>query len=178
MAQVEQPRAVAVHSLPSERRETENDVRGVLLERVLRLTPPEFEKLVGAFLQAKGFSNVRVTGKSGDDGIDGECEMPFIKVKVAFQAKRYTTGNSVGIDPVQRLQGSMGRNFDRGIFITTSSFTSPARGWVEETHAPIALIDGDELVGQMVELGLGIKTVPVVRQELDQGFFTSLEKRP
>ena len=146
-----------------------------ILERLKRLSPDQFEVIVGEYLKAKGFSDVQVTGKSYDGGIDGHCGIPFINVKVAFQAKRYAEGNSVGIDPVQRLQGSMSNTYDRGVFITTSNFTSAAKGWVDEAQAQITLIDGNELVRQMVDLGLGVKTIPVVRHEVDEGFFTDLE---
>ena len=154
--------------------EFEDDIRIRLLNRILNLDPKEFEILVGEFLKAKGFSNVRLTGQPGDSGIDGVCEMPFVKLKVAVQAKRYAAGNNVGIQPVQRLLGSMANSFDRGIFITTSTFTSTAIGWIEEEQVPIALVNGNDLVGEMIEMGLGIKTIPVIKQEVDDEFFTRL----
>ena len=160
-------------SLPED--DTEDDIIQYLQERVLKLEPGEFERLVGEYLKSKGFSNVVVSGRSGDGGIDGECGIPFINVKVAFQAKRYTAANSIGIEPVQRLQGSMTGRFDRGIFITTSDYTSAARGWVEEVQAQITLINGDELMKEMIDLGLGVKAVTVVKHEVDEGFFAELE---
>ena len=164
-------------SVPQPEIYTKDDIIRNLQERVLKLDPGEFERLVGEYLKAKGFSNVVVSGRSHDGGIDGECELPLIDVKVAFQAKRYAVGNNIGIDPVQRLNGSLGSSYDRGVFITTSEFTSFARGWVEEEQVKIALIDGAELVTQMIEMGLGVKTIPVVKQELDEGFFADLESR-
>ena len=64
----------------------EEHIEQDLLERVRRLSPNDFESQVVEFLRAMDFSNVRGTGRSGDDGIDGEFEMPFLKVKGAFQA--------------------------------------------------------------------------------------------
>ena len=145
-----------------------------LLERIVALTPNEFEALLVRFFQANGFSNVRATGRSGDQGIDGEFEIPLLNIKAAFQAKRYAPGNNVGIEPIQRLQGSMASTFDRGIFVTTSDFTPAAKGWVQETGAPLVLIDGAELARQMTELGLGVKMVPVVEKHLDDDFFARL----
>ena len=145
-----------------------------LLDRLIKLSPDEFERLLVDFFTARGFSNARPTGRSGDDGIDGEFEMPLLKVKAAFQAKRFQRGNKVGIDPVQRLQGSLGNKYQRGVFVTTSEFTVPAKGWVEETNAPLVLIDGHELVDQMIELGLGVTRVPVVETHLDEDFFDGL----
>ena len=166
-----------IGSLPASRPEddAEDDVIGYLRERVLKLDPGEFERLVGEYLKAKGFSNVVVSGRSGDGGIDRECDIPFVNVKVAFQAKRYADANNIGIEPVQRLQGSMTGRFDRGIFITTSDYTPAARGWVDEVDAQITLINGDELMKEMVDLGLGVKAVTVVKHELDEGFFADFE---
>ncbi len=166
-----------IENLPISRSEDdpEDSITKYLRERVLKLEPGEFEVLVGEYLKSKGFSNVVVSGRSGDGGIDGECGIPFINVKVAFQAKRYTAANSIGIEPVQRLQGSMTGRFDRGIFITTSDYTSAARGWVEEVQAQITLINGDELMKEMIDLGLGVKAVTVVKHEVDENFFTDLE---
>lgn len=155
------------------------DINGTLLDRIRNLKPAAaFEHLVGEFLKAKGFSNVVVTQQSRDGGIDGHCEMPFLNLRVAFEAKRYGHGNNVGSDPVQKFAGAMTGQFDKGLFITTSQFTVAATSWVEETPlAHTTLIDGDELVRQLIDLGLGIKTPSVVRYELDNDFFDRLERR-
>lgn len=149
-----------------------------LLDRVLNLSSYQFEHLVGEFLKAKGFSNVEVTQRSQDGGIDGHCEMPFLNLRVAFQAKRWQRGNNVGSKPVQELQGAiMFRGFDRGLLVTTSDFSPAAKGLLEETpQAQITLVNGDELVRQLIALGLGVKTSSVVRQELDDGFFDDLKR--
>ena len=164
-------------ALPPASVEGEFAIANHILERLRQLSPDQFEVLVGEYLKAKGFSDVQITGKSYDGGIDGYCEIPFINVKVAFQAKRYAANNSVGIEPVQRLQGSMSGGYDRGVFITTSSFTPTATGWVEEAQAQITLVDGEELVKQMIDLGIGVRAIPVVRHELDEDFFADLENR-
>ncbi len=69
----------------------------------------------------------------------------------------------------------MGSSFDRGVLITTSSFTQGAKEWIGEEDPPITLIDGDQLMAEMIDLGLGIKSVTVVMHELDEEFFTNLE---
>ena len=157
--------------------DSEVDFSAKLRERIMNLTPSDFETLVGEYFRAKGLGNVTVTGRTNDGGIDGHCEILFINVKIAFQAKRYAASNSVGIEPVQRLSGSMTGRFDRGVLVTTSSYTPAAKGWVEERKAPITLIDGDDLVEDMIQLGLGVKVVPVVTQEVDEDFFADLENR-
>ena len=164
-----------VNSLPPSLPEnhTEYDITEKLRERLLILSPDEFERLVGEYLRAKGFANVEVTQYSHDGGIDGHCEIPFVGVKAAFQAKRYTS-NNVGIDPVQRLQGSITGRYDRGIFITTSDFTLGAREYVENPTVRITLVNGERLLNDLLELGLGVKAVSVVMHELDDDFFADL----
>ena len=159
----------------SEANKPKIDVRHKLKDRLLRLTPSQFEQLLGQYFEAKGFSNVEVTGRTNDGGVDGKFEIPFLKLHGAFQAKRYNPGNSIGIDPVQRLNGSLGSTYHRGVFVTTSSFTRGARSWVEEEHAPITLVDGDALVTDMIELGLGVRDVPVVEINVDEEFFRKFD---
>lgn len=168
-----------IDSLPASppEEDTEDDLIGYLRERVLKLEPSEFEILVGEYLKAKGFSNVVVSGRSGDGGIDGYCEIPFIRVSIAYQAKRYAVGNNIDAPTVREFQGSMTSKFDRGLFITTSDFTMPARGWIEESQAQITLINGEELMKEMLDLGLGVKDVTVIKHEVDEGFFADLEKK-
>ena len=154
----------------------ENNTDLSLLERIAELSPSEFEQLVGEFLKAKGFEKIKITNRSHDGGIDGQCELSFINVKVAFQAKRYQPQKNVGIDPVQRLQGSLKGHYDRGVFVTTSNFTSSAKSWVKEVNAQIRLVDGEDLARQMINLNLGVKTVPVVEHQIDESFFNRLAK--
>ena len=127
-------------------------------------------------MKAKGFEKVKITNRSHDGGIDGQCELSFIDVKVAFQAKRYKPQKSVGIEPVQRLRGSLEGRYDRGVFVTTSNFTYSAKSWVKEVNTGIRLVDGEELVQQMIDLNLGVKAVPVVDHQIDESFFNRLAK--
>ena len=154
----------------------EYNTASALLERITELSPSGFEKLVGEFLTAKKFSNVKVTGRPHDRGIDGRCELSFVGLKVAFQAKRYRPQNSVGIGEVQRFRGSLTAGYERGILVTTSSFSPGAKNFVEEENAPIRLVDGKELVQEMINLNLGVKTVPVVEHQIDESFFSRLAK--
>ena len=147
------------------------DVRQQLKKRLLKLTPVQFERLLGEYFTAKGCSEVEVTGRSNDGGIDGIAKIQYLKLRIAIQAKRYKPGNNIGIDPVQRLNGSLGNSYDRGVFVTTSSFTSAASGWVQEEQPPISLIDGDALAEDMIELGLGVREIPVVEMQVDEEFF-------
>jgi len=177
-----QPKALMPRSQQGERRKKEGtqrqqeqkktDISSQLLTRLLELTPTQFEHLVGAFLEANGFREVRVTGRSHDGGIDGDCIVPFVDVKVAFQAKRFTE-NPVGTQLLQQFKGSIGA-YERGVFITTSSFTAGAREIADGPGVKILLVDGQELVAGMVQKELGIKAVPVTREVMDEDFFQEL----
>ncbi|MBA7659553.1 Mrr restriction system protein [subsurface metagenome] len=144
-------------------------------DKLFELDPHAFEKLVGKVLNTLGAHQIRVTGTTADGGIDGEAEIPILEVKLAFQAKKWAEGNTVGIDPVQRFIGSIvsGR-YDRGIFVTTSGFTQGAKEVAERPDSRIVLIDGEKLVDIMIRNNLGICTVPIIKQELDSVFFQSL----
>lgn len=133
------------------------------------MSPEMFEHLVGDFLATRGLDDLRVTQRSHDGGIDGEASLPFLGINVAFQAKRYKS-QSVGVDAVAAFKGRIGR-YDRGIFITTSTFTAGAKEIAGHDPSQVVLLDGAEFVGQMIELGLGVKEVPVVETHLDEDFF-------
>ena len=145
-----------------------------LRDRIMRLSPKTFENLVGEFLKAKGFENVEVTGQSKDGGIDGHCSLLFLKINVAFQAKRWS--HNVPVEPVQRLVGSMSGRFERGVFVTTSDYSLAARNWLEETNPPVVALNGEEFAQQLLDLGLGVARIPIVERRIDEGFFESLDR--
>ena len=145
-----------------------------LLDRIMQLSPATFEKLVGEFLKAKGFENVEVTGQSNDGGIDGHCHLSFLKINVAFQAKRWS--HNVPVEPVQRLVGSISGRFERGVFVTTSDYSLAARNWLDETNPPVVALNGEEFAQQLLDLGLGVVRIPIVERRIDEGFFESLDR--
>ena len=145
-----------------------DEIQARLHERLLGLDSSQFERLVGEFLSARGLTDVLVTQRSHDGGIDGHASLPFLGISVAFQAKRYRS-QSVGVEPVAAFKGRIDR-YDRGVFITTSTFTAGARELVEQSDK-VLLLDGSDFCGQMIELGLGVKEVPVVDTRLDEDFF-------
>lgn len=145
-----------------------------LRDKLFQLTPEGFERVVGKFLEAMGLREVNITGRTGDGGIDGEATLLVLGIKVCFQAKRWAANNNVGIEPIQRLIGSItARKYDRGLFITTSNFTPGAREEAERPESRVVLIDGERLVALMLEKGLGVRRIPVVQEELNEAFFES-----
>jgi len=149
------------------------DVRQQLKNKLLTLDSKQFENVLGRLLNNLGMEKVRVIGKTADGGVDVEGTMPILNIRIAVQAKKYALQNSVGIDPVQRLIGSViSSGYTRGIFITTSHFTAGARETAEMPDSRIVLIDGEELVDMMMKRGWGIKNVPMVKRALDEEFWS------
>lgn len=147
------------------------DYREEVLEVMLELPPAGFERLAQRLLREAGFTQVVVTGQSGDGGIDGFGTLqvnPLVSFKVLFQCKRYA--NSVSPSHVRDFRGAMAGRADKGIIITTGSFTAEARREASRDGAPpIELIDGDKLLDMLEKLELGLK--PVTTYEVEHDFF-------
>jgi len=137
-----------------------------LLEEIMRLSPEAFERLCQRVLRESGLIQVKVTGRSGDGGIDGKGILRIgglLSFPIIFQCKRYS--GSVSVGQVRDFRGAMEGRADKGLFITTGRFTYDAKQEaVREGAKPIDLIDGEILVEKMQELGLGVhvKTEEVV----------------
>ena len=98
----------------------------------------------------------RVTGRSGDGGIDGTIrEDPFGLDRVHVQAKKYAKGNNVGEGDLRNFAGAIDVAGNKGIFVTTSGFTQATRDYVKRSTKQIILIDGEELARLMVRHGIG-----------------------
>ncbi|MCB0753844.1 MAG: restriction endonuclease [Ignavibacteriae bacterium] len=142
-----------------------------LLE-VLRSLPPDgFEKICQRLLRESGFQEVKVTGKSNDGGIDGYGILeinPFVSFNVLFQSKRYK--GAVSASQVRDFRGAMQGRADKGIIITTGSFTSEAKKEARRDGAPpIELVDGEKLVEMFEKLQLGV--IPKIIYQVDEDFF-------
>lgn len=132
-----------------------------------------FEHLVTRLLVNMGYGIGRVTSASNDGGIDGIITTDALGFDpVYIQAKRYSPGNSVQAPAIQQFAGALG-SVTRGVFITTSTFTSGARQVAKDyPHATIRLIDGEELTRLMIDYDLGVATERVVKiKRLDSDFF-------
>lgn len=145
------------------------EVKESALLNVLRdLSPKGFEHFCRHLLLAYGFENVKVTGRTGDGGIDGEGVLqinPFVSSVVVFQCKRYK--QSVSREEVSRLRGDAGGRADKAILITTGTFTGPAKTEAARTTPRIELIDGEQLVGmcEAKQIGLNPRTVYDINHE-------------
>jgi len=152
------------------------DYRAEVLELLLALPPSGFERLSQRLLREAGFTQVVVTGQSGDGGIDGHGTLQInalVSFKVLFQCKRYA--KSVSPSHVRDFRGAMAGRADKGIIITTGSFTAEARR--ESTRdgvPPIELIDGEKLVDMLENLELGLR--PVTTYEVNHTFFAEFRE--
>lgn len=139
--------------------DNEQDWKAQLLDIVKRIPPDAFERLCQRVLRESGFIKVQVTGRSNDGGIDGVgvLRVNLLSFQVSFQCKRYQ--GSVGSSVVRDFRGAMIGRGDKGLIITTGSFTSEARKEATRDGAPaIDLIDGEELCELLKRLKLGVET--------------------
>jgi len=155
--------------------------QGLDLIEILRgLSPEGFEKVCRELLRESGFENVEITGGSADNGIDGFGILelnPFVSFKVLFQCKRYKEGNSVSRSQVGDFRNAMIGRADKGIIITTSSFTHAAVQEANRDGAPqVELVDGEKLIEmfEKVELGLSKRTV----YDVDLAYFEQYRQKP
>lgn len=148
-----------------------------LLDKLQSIEPAAFERLCQRLLRESGFVRVEVTGKSGDGGIDGNgvLRMNLISFQVLFQCKRYK--GSVGSSTVRDFRGAMQGRADKGLIITTGTFTPDARKEATRDGAPaIDLIDGEALTELLKSLKLGVRVEPIVteRVTIEDRFFDEI----
>lgn len=139
------------------------------------LNPSAFERLAQRLLREAGFVKVEVTGRSGDGGIDGlgVLRLNLLSFQVLFQCKRYS--GSVGPSTIRDFRGAMVGRSDKGLFITTGTFTAEARREATRDGAPpIELIDGDHLCDLLKNLSIGVRTEMVERVTIDTSWLASL----
>tara|TARA_B100000315_G_C14560117_1_gene580081 strand:+ start:175 stop:1089 length:915 start_codon:yes stop_codon:yes gene_type:complete len=154
-------------------------LKSELLKNILSQSPEFFEKLVVKLLQAMGYGDERslaeAIGGTGDGGIDGVIHQDRLGLDVVYiQAKRYQTTNSVGRPDLQRFIGSLsGASATKGVFVTTSSFSSQAIEYLKTVQQRVVTIDGNRLVELMTQYGVGIKTEEVYTiNRIDEDFFS------
>ena len=158
-------------------RELHDSLSVELLDQIGQCPPAFFEQLVLDVLLAMGYgasrADLEATPLSGDGGIDGIITLDRLGLeKVYVQAKRWTKG-CVGRPEIQKFFGALaGRRANRGVFITTSTFTGEAREYARQVSDSIVLVDGKELAALMIEYGVGVsvqRTIKIAR--LDSDYF-------
>ena len=142
--------------------------RAELLAVLGKISPYQFELMCGELLRKMGFSGIEVTSKSNDKGIDGFANKKIegvISFRVAFQCKRYS--GTVGAPDIQKFRGSLTPQIDRALLITTGRFSQQAQSEADRSAHTIRidLIDGNQLIDEMRQFGLGVKNRPAVDEE-------------
>jgi restriction system protein len=160
--------------------EAEADWKDALLETLLKMSPTAFERLAQRLLRESGFSSAVVTGRTGDGGIDGlgVYQISLLSFPVFFQCKRYS--GSVGSAAVRDFRGAMAGRGDKGLLITTGTFTNDARAEAKRDGAPpIDLIDGDQLCDLLKDNAIGVTTTERVVEDVkvSSEYFLSLEPK-
>ena len=136
-----------------------------VLHRVRSAAPAFLERVVVDLLIAMGYgggdsAKGRVTGRSGDGGIDGTIREDALGLdEVYVQAKKYAEGNAVGESDLRNFAGAIdAAGTTKGVFVTTAGFTRAAKDYVARSPKRIVLIDGEELARLMVRHGIGVRT--------------------
>jgi restriction system protein len=151
-----------------------------LLETIRNGTPAAFEHVVVDLLVAMGYGGSvedagKVVGKCGDGGIDGIIKQDKLGLDAIYvQAKRWK--DVVGSPEIMKFSGSLTkRHANRGVFITTSTFTKDALEFVDAMPQKIVLVDGKQLASLMIEHDVGVSpTKAYTLKRLDQDYFENL----
>jgi restriction system protein len=177
-------KAVESETNPEERLDQSyNDLTTALetemLERLLAVTPTQFEQIIVDLLVAMNYGGGRAEmakalGRTGDGGVDGVVREDPLGLDVVYmQAKRYGLNNTVQIAEVREFIGSIdNKKATKGVFVTTSKFVKSAYEEVKGGSKRVALIDGSELARLMVEHGVGVRSKSTyVVKEIDEDYF-------
>ncbi len=167
------PQELLEESYQALREQTASD----LLERIQKASPRFFEKLVIDLLVKMGYGGSRADagqaiGKPGDDGIDGIIKEDRLGLDLVYvQAKRWK--DTISRPAIQSFAGSLeGNRARKGVFITTSRFSSDAREYVTRIEKKIILIDGEQLADLSLEFGIGVEPVSTYTiQRIDSDYF-------
>lgn len=147
-----------------------------LIQTIREITPEQFERLCQRLLRELGFVNVEVTGRTNDGGIDGKGIYKIgsvLSFHVVFQAKRYQ--GSVSSSTIRDFRGAMSGRADKGLILTTGSFTREAKKEaVRDGAIPIDLIDGNEFAERLKSLNLGVEIEMVEEVKIKSDWFKNI----
>lgn len=162
-------------------KENKGALQKELLDYALKLSPSGFENLVVSLLEQMGYGqagNVERTSASGDAGVDGIISQdPLGLDRIYVQAKRYALDRTVDRPRIHEFAGALlGKQGDRGVFITTASFTRGAIAEAEKINARIELINGHRLSELMLKYKVGVQVEQRVEMfRIDGDYFESID---
>lgn len=176
--------AIENHSTPDELLRSSHSaitdaLASELLSRIREAKPVLFEYLVVELLLAMGYGGAsdtpgKVLGKSGDDGVDGVIDQDALGIEqIYIQAKRYAEGNNIGAGAIRDFCGALDmKKTQKGIFFTTSAFSSSAEETAKAMGKKIVLIDGQRLVRLMIRYNIGCEDEQVLHlKKINEDFF-------
>jgi restriction system protein len=152
-----------------------NKWKDELLGVLISIKPDAFERVAQRILRESGFIKVEVTGRSGDGGIDGVgvLRLALLSFQVYFQCKKYK--GSVSSSAIRDFRGAMVGRTDKGLFLTSGTFTAEAKKEATRDGAPaIDLIDGDQLCDLLKKFNLGVSTRIVEEVEIEPDWFAKI----
>ena len=154
------------------------ELQADVLARVRQAPPAFLESVVVKLLTAMGYGGgdtemARVTGRSGDGGIDGKIREDALGLdEVYVQAKRYADGSTVGEGDLRNFAGAIdAAGTVKGVFVTTATFTRAATDYVQRSPKRIVLIDGNELARLMVRYDIGVRSQDLKIKRIDEDYF-------
>lgn len=162
----------------------ENNLAASLLASVRDVTPEFFEKIIVSLFIAMGYGGShqgagRQLGRSGDNGVDGVIDQDPLGVdQIYLQAKRYNAKNTVSSGEIRDFFGALSiQKAQKGIFVTTSSFSPSALQTAKDLGQRIVLIDGERLTDLMIKYQIGCSTTNTLFiKSLDEVYFEEGEK--
>lgn len=147
-----------------------------LLNIIKKISPDAFERLCQRLLRELGFIDVNVTGKTGDGGIDGSGIIKIngtLSFHVVFQAKRFN--KSVSSSVIRDFRGAMIGRADKGLVLTTGTFTRSAILEARRDGAPnIDLVDGVDFVRKLKYLNLGVEIEHIEKVKINNDWFKNI----
>ena len=177
------PSVTPEEALEAADRELTDALEAEVLDRLRKATPSFLEQAVVGLLIAMGYgggdaARGRVTGGTGDGGIDGTIKEDKLGLdEVYVQAKKYAGGSTVGAGELRNFVGALvGVHAQKGVFVTTADFTAPARNFAAQSPKRIVLVNGKELARLMVGHNVGVRVrdphrPPILIKGIDEDFF-------
>lgn len=170
------------HDMIYSARDTINaNLENNLLESLSEKSPSFFEEIVAKLLVNMGYGSsyddiIQLRGKSGDEGIDGIIKQDILGLdKVYIQAKKWEKATVSGPE-IQKFVGALRqKQANKGVFITTSTFTEAARKCAKEVSDTIILIDGQSLTKLMIEYNVGVQIEETILiKKIDEDMFSDI----
>ena len=164
-------------------RELTEALEAEVLDRLRKASPSFLERVVVSLLVAMGYgggdaSMGRVTGGTGDGGIDGTIKEDKLGLdEVYLQAKKYASGSTVGVGELRNFVGALvGARAQKGVLVTTADFTASAKDFAIQSPKRVVLINGRRLARLMVRHDVGVRVrdphrPPILIKGIDEDFF-------